>query len=317
LIAARMGKTSAVGSVNFVLLRHDMSLGKARVQFYSLYMHVADELAAASGDGAKQPEWMTKEGSGWKTAGKAGDVVLLDEPIEAGSLIAHIGKAGPPEIARPQIHLEFFSVSPLFTDLDNSPWQLVDGSAGGRFCDVDTIVSLIDTDHDGTLSRSELESFYSGGGGQGTRYLVTFHVSEWTADPSWKDALKVPKDFRKMKAAEIDQLVDDQITPGLWWDDKTAQHCRIPPDGVVYHYHPVTFLGWFNQLLLDAQAMAGKDAAIDASAAKEVPKGITDDLGDVNGTTMRSSADVAVDPCNQKIGLKEMVQGFDAPECSP
>jgi len=32
---------------------------------------------------------------------------------------------------------------------------------------------------------------------------------------------------------------------------------------------------------------------------------------------MRSSADTADDPCNQKLGLQELVQGFEAPECGP
>jgi hypothetical protein len=84
---------------------------------------------------------------------------------------------------------------------------------------------------------------------------------------------------------------------------------------VVFHYHPVTFLGWFNQQLLDAAASAGPGA--NASDAKEVPKGITDDFGDVNGDTMRSAADTAEDPCNTKLTLQDMVLGFDAPECTP
>jgi N-acetylmuramoyl-L-alanine amidase len=309
IVAARMGKTGAIGSVNFVLMRHDMTLATSKVQFYSLYMHLLDELSQT-----KPPEWMTK--GGWKVAGKPGEVVLLDEPIDAGTVIGHVGKAGPPEISKSQIHVEFFSTSELFTGVPSSPWQVVDGTAGGRFCDASAVNDPIDTDHDGTLSRQELSQFYAGGGGAAMRYLVTLHVSEWTSEPSWSEALRVPKDFRKYKAADIDQLVADQITPGLWWDANVAAHCHLPSDGVVYHYNPITFLGWFNQQLLDAQA-SGPAPTINAADAKLVPKGITDDYGDVNGTTMRSSADSADDPCNQKLGLAELVQGFDAPECTP
>ncbi len=304
LVAARMGKTSPVGSVNFALLRHDMGLGVKRVQFYSLYMHLADELNTD-----KPVEWMTKEG--WKQNGIAGEVALLDEPIEAGSLIGHVGKAGPAELSKPQIHVEFFSTSELFPD---QPWKLIDGTAGGRFCDSKEINDNIDTDHDGTLSRSELSSFYSGGAGDQMHFFVTLHVSEWTAEPSWSEALRVPKDFKKLKPAEIDQLVADQITPGLWWNDKVAAHCRLPIDGIVYHYHPVTFLAWFNQQLLDAAASADKNTP-NLNEAREVPKGITDDFGDKDGTSMRSSANIAEDPCNAKLTLADLVQGFDAPEC--
>jgi hypothetical protein len=310
MVAARMGKSTTIGSVNFVLLRHDMSLGRSRVQFYSLYMHLADETGSD-----KPVEWMTKEG--WKKDGKSDQVVLLDEPIEAGSLIGHVGKAGPAELSRSQIHVEFFSTSELFTDLPGSPWTVVDGTTGGRFCDSKLVNDNIDSDHDGTLSKSELATFFSNGNGQQMHYLVTLHVSEWTAEPSWAESLRVPKDFKKLKPAEIDQMVAEQITPGLWWDAKAAAHCRLPIDGVVYHYHPVSFLAWFNQQLLDAAASAGPGKVLDAADAQEVPKGITDDLGDINGSSMRSSADLAEDPCNQKLTLNDLVQGFDAPECTP
>ena len=310
LVAARMGPSSPIGSTNFVLLRHDMSLGKSRVQFYSLYMHIADEMKAD-----KPVEWMQKSDA-WKKA-KAGDVALLDEPVEAGALIAHVGTAGPAELSRAQIHVEFFSNSELFTDIPGSPWVVVDGTAGGRFCDVSQVNDNIDTDKDGTLSKQELSSFYSGGNANQMRYLVTLHVSEWTAEPSWADALRVPKDFKKLKPAEIDALVAEQITPGLWWDARVAAHAKLPPDGVVYHYHPVSFLWWFNQQLLDAAANAPAAGAADASQAHEVPKGITDDFGDINGSSMRSSADISEDPCNQKLTLQDLVQGFDAPECTP
>jgi hypothetical protein len=278
------------------------------VQFYSLYMHVADETKLD-----KPVDWVTKSET-WKKQAKAGEVTLLDEPIEAGAPIAHIGMAGPAELSKAQIHVEFFSTAELFTELPGSPWVVVDGTAGGRFCEAAQVNDNIDTDKDGTLSKPELAAFFSGGGGSQMHYLVTLHVSEWTAEPSWSDALRVPKDFKNMKPEEIDALVAEQITPGLWWDARVAAHCRLPLDGVVFHYHPVSFLGWFNQQLLDAAASAGPGANI--ADAQEVPKGITDDFGDVSGASMRSSADIAEDPCNQRLTLQDLVQGFDAPECN-
>ncbi len=308
LIAARMGASSAVGSVNFALMRHDMTLASSRVQFYSLFMHLADEQAASP-----PAEWTTKS-EAWK-AGKRGDVVLLDEPIEAGQLIGHVGKAGPAELSKAQVHVEFFSTYELFTDVKGAPWQLIDGTSGGRFCDAAQINDIIDTDKDGTLARTELATFYQGGSAAQAHYFVTLHVSEWSSDPSWSEALLVTKDFKQFKPQEIEAMVSEQITPGLWWDARVASHCKLPTDGVVYHYHPVSFLGWFNQELLDAAASAGPGAK--AEDATEVPKGITDDLGDVSGESMRSSSEVTEDPCNQKLTLQDLVQGFDAPECTP
>jgi N-acetyl-anhydromuramyl-L-alanine amidase AmpD len=318
VLAARIGATSPVGSVNFVLVRHDMSLGKSAVQFFSLYMHLADEAI-----GATAPGWLIeakKKADIDKKPIKPGEVLLLDEPVEASAQLGRMGKAGPAELARPQIHLEFFSTSPLFTDYPNSPWVVVDGSGSGRFCDADQINGLIDTNKDGLLSRQELSQFFSGGGADALHLMVTNHVSEWTAEPSWADALRVPKDFKKVKPAEIDQLVAEQITPALWWDDAVAAHCRLPPDGVVYHYHPVAFLRWFNQMVLDAAAVeaAAGGRKLDAKDAKAATAaGLMDDKADESGASMRSNLNETGDPCNDKITLKEMVMGFDAPECTP
>ncbi|MBA3538667.1 MAG: N-acetylmuramoyl-L-alanine amidase [Deltaproteobacteria bacterium] len=309
LVAARMGPSSTVGSTNFLLMRHDMSLGKSKVQFYSLYMHLADEVAQKP-----QAAWVASDA--WKKLAKSGQTVLLDEPIEAGTVIGHVGKAGPEELSKAQLHLEFFSIAELFADHPSSPWRLVDGTAGGRFCDSPEINDLIDGNKDGLLSRQELSAFYSGAGGAGTRYLVTLHVSEWAPEPRWSEALRVPKDFKGLKPADIDAMVAEQITPNLWWTPEVAQHCRLPLDGVVHHYHPVSFVGWFNQELLDAAALAagsGKDK-IDINDAREVPPGITDDR---EGAGMLSASEVTEDPCNQKLTLQEMVLGFDAPECGP
>jgi len=311
IVAARMGRSTSVGSVNFVLLRHDLSLGDTKTTFFSLFMHLAND-----GDGNAQPEWMSKKDGGWKKDGRPDAVVLLDEPVAAGALIGHVGKAGPAELSRAQIHVEFFSTSELFPN--RSPWQLVDGTAGGRFCDSKEINDNIDTDHDGALSRQELSTFYSNGNGADMHFMVTLHVSEWTSEPSWSEALRVPKDFKKLKPAEIDQLVADQIAPGLWWDAKVAAHCRLPVDGVVYHYHPISFLAWFKQQMLDAAANdkgTGKANEGDAKEAKSM--GLLDDYADVNGSSMRSAADLAEDPCNQKLTLNDLVQGFDTPECGP
>lgn len=314
LVAARMGPSSAIGSSNFALLRHQMSLGSRKVEFYSLYMHLADETRAAA-----PVDWIANPKGGWaqRKGGKPGEVVLLDEPIEAGTLIGHVGTAGPAELSKPQLHVEVFSQSDLFEDWPSSPWEIVDGTSGGRFCDVARVNDLIDTNKNGMLDRAELSAFYGGGTAASTHYLVTRHISEWTDDPPWAEALRLPKDFEKLSRADIEEMVAEQIRPGLWWDARVAAHCRLPPDGVVYHYHPVSFVGWFNQQLVDAAAAAKDDKSPSKDDAREVPPGVTDDFGDVAGTSMRSSADLSDDPCNQQLTLKELVEGFDAPECTP
>ena len=310
LVAARMAPSSPIGSVNFVLLRHEMRLAERKLEFYSLYMHLADEVA-------NEPlEWLgkartTKDGKPREL--KRGEVWLLDEAVEAGSMIGRVGVAGPGDLAKAQLHVELFSNSDLFEAMVGVPWETVDGTSGGRFCDAPRINTVIDTNKDDTLSRDELKAFYSGGAGAAMHYLVTRHVSEWTAEPSWGEALRLPKDFRKMRPEAIDTLVSEQITPGLWWDERVAAHCRLPADGVVHHYHPISFVRWLNEKLIDAAAQAGpKD--IDPNQAGEVPPGITDDR---DGVGMVSTDAFVEDTCNEKLTLKELVLGFDAPECGP
>jgi N-acetylmuramoyl-L-alanine amidase len=314
VVAARMGGTSAVGSTNFVLLRHDMTLGTASVRFFSLYMHLTDELGTPE---AERPSWMT--GATWLAGAAArakGAVALLDEPVEAGQVIGRLGKAGPPGASRAQVHLEIFSTSPLFENLPATPWTFIDGTAGGRFCDVAEINDVIDTNDDGELSGPELAAFYAGGGDDTLRYSVALHVSEWTPEPSWKEALRVPADFQDLPPAELDAMVDEQITPALWWTAELARHARLPADGVVYHYHPVTFLRWFNEELLEAAA-SGITVAADASEASATPTGVTDDFGDETGADAVSDADLGDDTCDKELGLEQLVQGWDAPECAP
>jgi hypothetical protein len=310
LVAVRMGAESPIGSVNFILIRHAMSLGTRKVEFYSLYMHLADDMKSDN-----PPEWM-KKSDVWKTNGRAGQVTLLDEPIEAGARIGRVGQAGPADLAKAQIHVEIFAASDQFADYPGSPWEVIDGSASGRFCESEKINAIIDSNKDGKLDKQELSSYYTGASAEGMHYKVTFNVSEWTPEPSWAEALVQPKDFKNLKKADVEAMVAEQITPGLWWTEQVASHARLPPDGVVYHYHPVTFVSWFNRQLVESAALAKQSGVNDAKAedAKEVPKGITDDRG---GDGMISVVDEAEDPCNAKLTLKELALGYEAPECTP
>ncbi|MEZ4359683.1 MAG: N-acetylmuramoyl-L-alanine amidase [Kofleriaceae bacterium] len=307
LVAARMGPRSPVGSVNFVLLRHDMTLGDKTVRFYALYMHLLDEQS----ESPPVVPWLESKGwQEWKAKGRAGEVALLDEPIDAGTLIGRVGMAGPPEIAKAQVHLEIFS-GPNDRVFDSQGWTYLDGSAGGRFCDVDAINDEIDSNHDHRLTREELSSYYGGGAGRAKDLRVVLHVSEWTAEPNWVEALRSTADFHDVKLADVEALVAEQLAPGLWWDDRVARHARLPSDGVVYHYHPIAFLRFFNKRILENVNTPPPDP----TAGKDAPDTITDDFHDEAGTSMRSDLEDATDPCDESLTLEDLVRGFESPEC--
>jgi hypothetical protein len=81
---------------------------------------------------------------------------------------------------------------------------------------------------------------------------------------------------------------------------------------MVYHYNPITFIAWVNEKINDAQSEAEKVKPPDARDAKEPPAGSSDR----EGSNMRSVEQHEEDPCNEQLGVKEMVEGFDW-ECRP
>lgn len=317
VVAARTGGSTAIGSNNFVLTRHDLNLGGKNLRFWILAMHLGDEQP-----GPNAPSWM--QGPGWAQHQTLGDIHILDEPVDAGVVLGRVGTAGPPEASQAQIHLEIFSRSNLFPD--DPDWSLVDGTAAGRFCEVAEINDLIDTDKDHRLSRSELEAFYSGGDLEAVRRIVSYNISEWTEEPDWKSALEVVKatDFvkktpkRKGKQAGADEddedldigaMVDEQLTPFLWWSNEVAAALGLPADGVVCHYHPIRFIEWVNAKLASGASKA--DGPVDVAETRAIDTNeLKGDIDDVTGDSAFVDVD-APDPDDAKIENEQLLEGYD------
>lgn len=258
VIAARMGGRTPIGSNNFVLMRHDLSVASQAIRVYSLFMHLQDELGATDG-----PTWM---------AGKSTDLDAdvgvrgYDEVVDAGTVIGRVGTVGPDDLSAPQLHFEIFSTQRWFDSAggsgDASPFVLIDGSATGRFCDDPAVNDLIDRDRDGRLSHSELVDFYGGSDKAGTRDLITLHVSEWSSEPDWTEELTAAADQFKKKSVKkrgrarnvddddedmkISTLVDEQLAPFTWWTEKVATALGLPANATVFHYHPIRFIEYAN-----------------------------------------------------------------------
>ena len=312
VVAARLGRTTPIGSANFVLLRHDVNLGGRGLRFWSLYMHLAEET-----DAAKQPKWMTAP----RKPIDAG-VDLLDHSVEAGEVIGHVGVVGPDELAKAQIHFEIFTKAPLFRSSDPE-WAAPVSGSGGRFCDVEEITSLIDGDKDGRLSRQELVDFYAGGvASDELRKIPVLHVSEWTDTPSWRDELAAnPADLHKKVGKksrpvdgddddyDLDELVASQLDPFIWWTEPVADALGLPADGVVYHYHPIRLLEKLNQRLT-----AGKEERLEETevVSTEATK-VTDDA---TGEGMIAAEDAA-GPDDQHLKLQDLVMGWEGDRPPP
>jgi len=305
VVAARTGGMCSVGSTNFVLVKHRMNIGHEALQFFSLYMHLADPTVAAK----EPPRWLVKAQA--RVAITPGEILLCDEPVEAGEIVGHVGLAGPAELERAQLHFEIFSPRELFVDAAPARWTMYDGSAGGRFCDLKELISLVDADQNGELSRDEITDLFSQPGDRDLlRWLVTYCASEWTSEPAWVDALAASELGRGLDAAALAARVEQEIAPGLWWNEAVARHAGLPRDGVVYHYQPISFVQYVNGAI--AEAAATPSQVVEASQAAQAPAGVTDDFGDVRGEDAVSDADLAEVDAYRDLTLEEMATGYDA-----
>ena len=311
LVAVRTGKSSGAGSANFVLLRHELSIGPSGIRFFTLFFHLADETGRAGEEDA--PAWL--ESDAWRERGRPGQVVLLDEPVEAGHVVGRVGDAGPAQYRSPQIHFEIFAsedISAVVQPMGQTNWIVIDGTPGGRFSEDQGVLAGLDADGDGQLSRRELIDFFAGDPNRTlVRYLATLHVSEWTETPDWLETLERVPELSDRDRSELERLVQDQIQPTVWWTPEVAQHTRLPRDGVVYHYHPITFLKYANEKLLEAQALADVGVgAFSADEAAETPEGVYDDREDVSGSSFVEEAELEEEDFGRDLTLEDLMKGF-------
>ena len=311
VIAARMGPDTDIGSSNFVLMRHDMTIASQAVRVYSLFMHLADESSAG-----EPPGWM---GSAATELDPEVGVMGYDYVIDAGAVIGRVGTVGPGELSSPQIHFEIFSTQRWF-DKPDSPFKLIDGSSMGRFCDDDAIDALIDKDKDQRLSRKEIAEFYSGADNGPERDMITLHVSEWSSEPDWTEALQSrPQQFQKKwngkkgKAKKTDAddedldiaaMVKEQLVPFQWWTDPVAKALALPSSGIVYHYHPLRFLEYANAAHSNAE-----------TSVKTATVGI-DDNDDVEGN-FGYVGDPPPAPLDLHLKLENLVDGYEGDVPAP
>jgi len=308
VMAARMGGTSGVGSTNFVLIRHDMSIGPVTTRFFTLYFHLEDERGREGLDDA--PRWLDAEE--WNQAAP-GRTILLGEPVEAGDVIGRVGMAGPDDLRQSQIHFEVFAADEILGRVQSGTFQVIDGTAGGRFVADPQILAAIDTNpKDGRISRNELLDFFRSSADRNlARFYATLHVSEWTSMPSWADALGLSKDFEDLSKEDLAELVEEQIEPTLWWTDDVAKHARLPRDGVVYHYNPVAFIQFVNEQLQEANVLANVGiGAFSHDEAEVQPDDVLGDIDDIEGESFINESELQEEDFGHELGLAELADGF-------
>jgi N-acetyl-anhydromuramyl-L-alanine amidase AmpD len=275
IVAARMASDTLLGSRNFVLIKHDIKVQQQDIEFFSLFMHLMKEDTPPDPGDTSAPQWLDRQpppdpnappGATQPVARDAldqagDDPVSLNVPISGGEVLGRVGMAGVPGQFDSQIHFEIFAASDIGATLDPGYWTAIDGEGTG-FCDRGEIWKKVqgpsdpfngDGGDDGVVTSSELVKFFQTNDNRiPFRKLVTHHASEWSDGVNWKKELGSDK-YGHMDSDEVDQLVNRQIKPFLWWTSDysdMAQQAGLPGDQTVYTYHPITFMDWLAAKLL-------------------------------------------------------------------
>jgi N-acetylmuramoyl-L-alanine amidase len=309
VVAARVAESIAIGSRNFVLIKHELPGAGGPVTFWTLYFHLDEERGGAAADPLmRMPRWMEKA-----RLGTSDDPVSLSIDVAAGELVGHVGEAGAPGRFEGQVHVEIFSSEEIGDRLEPGFWQPIDGSGTGRFCNDPFVIGRIDrADHgkrDGLLSRAEVLAFYRGDERRKEfRKLAVRHISEWADENDWMVQLNRARDFAGLPKPQKLRLFKEQIEPVLWWTDEIQTGAGLPSDKLVWSYHPITFILWMtdrqrggggaNQGIQAASSYAGVAAPTSIMDDRDATEGFTDDEDAMFGDAAR------------KLELEDLAKGY-------
>lgn len=248
IAAARYGAVASIGSVNFVLTRHQVELQGREVTFHLLFLHLLGE----DPDSTQTP-WlraaMTRPYSGELRSGR---VAFPRYPIAAGDIIGHAGPAGPdPEQWEHQVHVQALAGEEITAALTPGYFTVLDAKGSGLFCDLPEILNPIDTaPRDGLLSAHELRRFFreSPDRDKVRRMAIRFQ-SEFGNTDDYLLQLRRSPDFNTLSLSKQRNLFRAQIEPTLWLSEVVARELNLPTDFQIWHYHPVEFLLWLDRNL--------------------------------------------------------------------
>ncbi len=279
VLARNRGTALGIGSTSFVLLEHNLKVGPdTQLRFYTLLFHLGEETP-----GEDRPRWMAS--AAWRNAEPSGPL-RPPEQVRAGEVVGHVGVAGPDSEA--QLHWEIFTLEHRVVEAlgPSGFWKVYAGTNDQRLC-----------------TNAEVARLERAGDPTWARGAVTHHYSEWSEEPSWEQAIleAAGADVSKRRRREIEEMVADQILPTIWWREDIAGILGLPTDAKVFHYHPVTFLRWLNDLV-------GARQAAQVASGKRGQAQL--DIDDVEGSSMISEADLPAESPRPKPTLEELIDGY-------
>jgi hypothetical protein len=255
IVAARLGSNATteadpeLGSQRFVLIRHcvywrqqaDPGGGERTdytvdpTYFFTLYMHLAPFANLTAVDN-QNPPWFNYWLRHRAAAADPNVVFNPDAPVSVGDWLGQCGTYR----SKQMIHFEVMS----HDELTVAPWN-------------DAQFRIVDNDANVICDSAALNNFVSGANvtrldalraAPQLRKVKSFHKSEWAlADASALTPV--------LPDAAARNNYWNRIRPFMWVADAVAANSDLSTQlcdasGMMWHYHPVTFMDFVNQLVL-------------------------------------------------------------------
>ena len=175
---------------------------------------------------------------------RAGEIVLLDRPVEAGDVVGRIGSVVPGVERGDEIHFEVLAPRKMSGALGR-PFRYLEAAADGPFVRRGAIVAAIDGDQNQDVTADELQAFFRNPDQQlareTLRRLAVRHVHEWSAAND-RVTFSNARELAQLSLADRQSIYRLAIAPYLFLTHEVALHAGLPDSGAVYSYHPLTFL---------------------------------------------------------------------------
>jgi N-acetylmuramoyl-L-alanine amidase len=229
---------------SFVLIRHDLEVDGEPLTFYSLLAHL--KVPAAYAAGASAIPWLQSVVHGpahLRARLEAGEVVPLDERVEAGDPVGEIGIVNRGPEQGPEVHFEIFTVDRLEGQLGRA-FRYVNAAGDGALVRRTDIVGAADGNGDQQLDAAEVARFFRAGDldrRQALRRLAVRHRHEWGDRNTETEFLKL-RELAGIDEVARRRLYDIAIAPYVFWNDELSAAAGLPVNQTVYSYHPLAFL---------------------------------------------------------------------------
>jgi N-acetyl-anhydromuramyl-L-alanine amidase AmpD len=269
VVARNTAPDERLGSPNFVLCKHEFTIGEAKKTVFSLMMHLRREKIAND----SEVPWIRRlvgRGIGDESLPEDPDesapglkgfinerIALLDVEVKAGELLGHTDQFNSDMLGGGELEdvLDFamFAPQPLTTKGGGAFENIEDDADQDILCNARSIWKRIvrkPEDLKGLvegsypIAPSDVREFYNDAKlPTSMRWVAARHPLEWSDKTEYDQLFGGGVDFEWSARRQARRFLQ-KIKKFLWWDDGVTEHTELPEERMVYCYHPITLLAW-------------------------------------------------------------------------